>query len=86
MDSVQVQIYSDGGGMPGTIIYDASHTLSPAMPITGDTTITITIPAQNLVSGTYWLSVYGYCEYGASNSERWNWDAEPFCIKDQTEC
>ena len=70
MTDMQVQIYSDSAG-PNTLVYDALHTLTGAgVPApNGDTTITITIPSQTLVPGTYWLSVYGF----TPSTSRWNW-------------
>jgi hypothetical protein len=70
MTDMQVQIWTDATG-PGTIVYDALHTLPGAgVPSpNNDTTITITIPSTTLVPGTYWLSVYGFTEAAS----RWNW-------------
>ena len=71
MDSMMVEIYSNVAGLPGATLYSDVHMLGlggvPAPQ--GDTAITITIPAQTLAAGTYWIGVTGY----APGANRWNW-------------
>jgi Secretion system C-terminal sorting domain len=75
MDSMGVELYSNNGGQPGTVLYSGVIQIGGAgipSPV-GDTMVTLTIPMQNLASGTYWVSVYGFADNGPSNGERWNW-------------
>ncbi len=71
-DGVNVFIYADDGGLPGTELY-AYPQLTPTTDVAGDLTLDLPTPAQ-LTAGTYWISVQPRMDYFADG--RWFWLTE----------
>jgi subtilisin-like proprotein convertase family protein len=68
--SVDVNIYADNAGLPGTLVYSAPGVV-PASDVGGDLGITLLAPAV-LPSGHYWVSVIANMNFTPNGQWFWN--------------
>jgi uncharacterized repeat protein (TIGR01451 family) len=65
-----VNVYADGGGLPGTLVASATAVVA-ASDVGGDVTLDLAT-SLDLPAGTYWLSVNANMAFGA-DTEQWFW-------------
>lgn len=66
---IGVEIYTDDGNKPGTVIYENATLTPTGGTTTGDMTIPLTAPFTINQSGKYWISIYG-AYAGATNTAK----------------
>lgn len=69
--SVEVYIYADDGGVPGTVIYSQIGYV-PGDPSDPDFVIPLSTPAE-LSAGYYWISVMSRMDFGGGTPGQWFW-------------
>ena len=71
--SVEVYIYEDDGGVPGTVVYSQIGYV-PADPSDADFVVPLSTPAE-LSAGVYWISVMSNMAFGTSGQWFWGLNA-----------